>query len=90
MTLKKELARSIVADFHSAEAATRAAEDWAKQFQKDQVPEEVETESLIFAELRIAKAMACGWQRFWSGLDLQHRPAKRIGRSKKARSAWTE
>ena len=50
MTLKKELARSIVADFHSAEAATRAAEDWAKQFQKDQVPEEVETESLIFAE----------------------------------------
>ncbi|MGB9084108.1 MAG: tyrosine--tRNA ligase [Terriglobales bacterium] len=50
MTLKKELARSIVADFHSAEAATRAAEDWAKQFQKDQVPEEVETQSLIFAE----------------------------------------
>ena len=50
MTLKKELARSIVADFHSAEAATRAAEDWAKQFQKYQVPEEVETESLIFAE----------------------------------------
>ena len=50
MTLKKELARSIVADFHSAEAATKAAEDWAKQFQKDQVPEEVETESLIFAE----------------------------------------
>ena len=50
MTLKKELARSIVADFHSAEAAVKAAEDWAKQFQKDQVPEEVETESLIFAE----------------------------------------
>ena len=50
MTLKKELARSIVADFHSAEAATRAAEDWAKQFQKDQVPEEVESDSLSFAE----------------------------------------
>ncbi|MFZ0822980.1 MAG: tyrosine--tRNA ligase [Terriglobales bacterium] len=50
MTLKKELARSIVADFHSAEAAVKAAEDWAKQFQKDQVPEEVETESVIFAE----------------------------------------
>src|SRR5450755_1875036 len=38
MALKKELARSLVADFHSAEAATRAGEDWAKQFQKDQVP----------------------------------------------------
>src|SRR6266702_4846044 len=35
MALKKELARSMVADFHSAEAATKAAEDWAKQFQKD-------------------------------------------------------
>ncbi len=50
MALKKELARSIVADFHSADAATKAAEDWAKQFQKDQVPEEVETEALVFAD----------------------------------------
>ena len=30
MALKKELARRIVADFHSAEAATKAGEDWAK------------------------------------------------------------
>src|SRR5438270_2295310 len=35
MALKKELARSIVADFHSAEAAAKAGDDWAKQFQKD-------------------------------------------------------
>src|ERR1700688_538560 len=42
MALKKELARTIVADFHSAEAAAKAAEDWAKQFQRGQVPEEVE------------------------------------------------
>src|SRR6266446_2934280 len=45
MALKKELARSIVADFHSAEAAAKSGEDWAKQFQKDQVPEEIETAS---------------------------------------------
>jgi tyrosyl-tRNA synthetase len=51
MALKKELARSIVADFHSAEAATKAAEDWAKQFQKDQVPEEIETALVPFAEI---------------------------------------
>ena len=50
MTLKKELARSIVADFHSAEAATKAGEDWAKQFQKDLVPEDIETVSVSFAE----------------------------------------
>jgi tyrosyl-tRNA synthetase len=42
MALKKDLARRIVADFHSAESATRAGEDWAKQFQKDEVPEDVD------------------------------------------------
>jgi tyrosyl-tRNA synthetase len=50
MALKKDLARLIVTDFHSAEAAAKAGEDWAKQFQQDQVPEEVETESVVFAE----------------------------------------
>ncbi len=51
MALKKELARGIVADFHSAEAAAKAAEDWAKQFQKDQVPEEIEIALVPFAEV---------------------------------------
>ena len=43
MEAKKDLARRIVTDFHSAEAAVKAAEDWAKQFQKDEVPEDVES-----------------------------------------------
>jgi tyrosyl-tRNA synthetase len=42
MKFKKQLAERIVEDFHSAKAATRAAEDWSKQFQRDEVPEEVE------------------------------------------------
>ena len=42
MEAKKDLARRIVTDFHSADAAAKAAEDWAKQFQKDEVPEDVE------------------------------------------------
>ena len=42
MQAKKDLARRIVADFHSAEAAAKAGEDWAKQFQKREVPEEAE------------------------------------------------
>jgi tyrosyl-tRNA synthetase len=42
MQAKKELARRIVADFHSVDAAAKAGEDWAKQFQKDEVPGEVE------------------------------------------------
>ena len=60
MQAKKELARRIVADFHSAEAATKAAEDWAKQFQKDQVPEDVEETAIEAPEnrLRIDKLLA--------------------------------
>ncbi|HUO25873.1 MAG TPA: tyrosine--tRNA ligase [Candidatus Aquilonibacter sp.] len=42
MQAKKDLARRIVADFHSPEAAEKAGEDWAKQFQKDEVPEDLE------------------------------------------------
>ncbi|HEY2170413.1 MAG TPA: tyrosine--tRNA ligase [Candidatus Angelobacter sp.] len=46
MQLKKALARRIVQDFHGEQAATAADENWAKQFQKDEVPEEVETISV--------------------------------------------
>jgi tyrosyl-tRNA synthetase len=51
MTLKKDLARSIVTDFHSPEAAAKASEDWAKQFQKDETPEEIETVPVAFTEV---------------------------------------
>jgi tyrosyl-tRNA synthetase len=42
MQAKKDLARRIVADFHSVENAAQAGKDWAKQFQKDEVPEDTE------------------------------------------------
>jgi tyrosyl-tRNA synthetase len=51
MEAKKDLARRIVKDFHSAEAAEKAAEDWAKQFQKGAVPDEVEEVSVSFASV---------------------------------------
>ncbi len=51
MALKKELARSIVADFHSAEAAAKAGENWAKQFQKREVPENVEEVLITLADI---------------------------------------
>ncbi len=51
MQAKKDLAGRIVADFHSAEAALKAAEDWAKQFQKGEVPESVEEISVTLAEV---------------------------------------
>jgi tyrosyl-tRNA synthetase len=61
MLAKKELARRIVADFHSAEAATKAGEDWAKQFQKHEVPESVQETVIDDApenRLRIDKLLA--------------------------------
>jgi tyrosyl-tRNA synthetase len=43
MALKKALARRIVQDFHSAEAAQAAEENWSRQFQKDEDPDNIET-----------------------------------------------
>jgi tyrosyl-tRNA synthetase len=42
MQVKKDLARRIVVDFHSAEAATKAGEDWGRQFQKGEAPADME------------------------------------------------
>jgi len=41
MKVKKDLAWGIVRDFHSAEAADAAAENWAKQFQQRAVSDDV-------------------------------------------------
>ncbi len=51
MQAKKELARRIVADFHSQDAGVKAAEDWAKQFQKNEVPEDAEEVHISLAEI---------------------------------------
>jgi len=51
MDAKKDLARRIVTDFHSAEASKQAAEDWAKQFQKDETPENVEKVDVPYPEV---------------------------------------
>ena len=57
MQAKKELARRIVADFHSAAAAAKAGEDWGKQFQKDEVPENLDQVQIGIAQIRIAGAL---------------------------------
>ena len=53
MQAKKDLAARIVNDFHSPDAATKAAEDWTKQFQKNETPDSVE-EAAIPASLVLA------------------------------------
>ncbi len=51
MAAKKELARTIVADFHSSEAAAKAGEDWAKQFQKGGMPDDVQEVLIALGEI---------------------------------------
>ncbi|GAC1414459.1 MAG: tyrosine--tRNA ligase [Acidobacteriaceae bacterium] len=50
MKVKKDLAWSIVRDFHSAEAADAAAESWAKQFQQRAVSEDAPVVHVSLAE----------------------------------------
>jgi tyrosyl-tRNA synthetase len=52
MQSKKDLARIIVKDFHSQEAAEKAEKDWAKQFQKGDVPEEIEEARVKYEDIQ--------------------------------------
>src|SRR4051794_3702947 len=58
MTAKKDLARRIVADFYSPEGAEKAAEDWARQFQKGGVPDDVEEVAIAETSMRLDKLLA--------------------------------
>jgi len=51
MKMKQGLATKIVADFHGEAAAQKAQQDWSKQFQKGEVPEDVETVSVKYDEV---------------------------------------
>jgi tyrosyl-tRNA synthetase len=51
MKVKQELGRILVKDFHSAEAAQHAAENWSKQFQKKEVPDELEEVKIQLADV---------------------------------------
>jgi tyrosyl-tRNA synthetase len=51
MDAKKQLARAIVADFHSAEDAAHAGEQWARMFQQKSISEDVEEVTLAYADL---------------------------------------
>ena len=56
MILKKDLARRIVTDFHSAEAAAKAGEDWGKQHQRGETPDSVESIEISITEFRDREA----------------------------------
>src|SRR5947209_1994676 len=64
MQAKKDLARRIVADFHSTEAATKAAEDWAKlrhrELLAENLPKDIEEVRVVYDKIRLPDAPAPG------------------------------
>jgi tyrosyl-tRNA synthetase len=56
MEAKKKLAAQIVQDFHGEQAAQQAAENWARQFQKDEVPENLELREVAVGNVRSGPA----------------------------------
>jgi tyrosyl-tRNA synthetase len=61
MQVKKDLARRIVEDFHSQQAAREAEENWTRQFQKHETPESVERVDLRFSDVFPVKHSDVGW-----------------------------
>jgi tyrosyl-tRNA synthetase len=51
MKVKKELAKRITQDFHGEPAALQAAEDWEKQFQRSEIPEDIETIEILYSDV---------------------------------------
>jgi tyrosyl-tRNA synthetase len=74
MQAKKELARRIVADFHSAEAAGKAGEDWAKlrekELQRDKLPDSINEVRIPYEKVRMDGAPSSDGDTYlWVRLD---------------------
>lgn len=55
--LKVSLATSIIADFHSAEAAKEAEDDFNRRFVKKEIPDEIEETSITAGVYRLAELL---------------------------------
>jgi tyrosyl-tRNA synthetase len=69
MQAKKDLARRIAADFHSPGAAAKAGEDWARQFQKDEVPSSVELVRIPLKRVNAANSRGLEYENSYFPLD---------------------
>jgi tyrosyl-tRNA synthetase len=70
MAAKKDLARRIVADFHSAETADKAGEDWAKlrqrELSQESIPDDIEETRVAFDKIRASDSPQPGSDSFIS------------------------
>jgi len=74
MALKQNLARQIVGDFHTVEAAMQAEVDWARQFRDRKAPESIEVVEVHFVTSSTPTIPCRPAPRCWFKLDkLLHR-----------------
>jgi len=70
MQAKKDLARRIVTDFHSAETAAKAGEDWGKlrkrEMSPETIPDDIEEVRIAFDKIRASDSPAVGSDRIVS------------------------
>jgi len=89
MALKKELARSIVADFHSAEEARKAAEDWARTIpERSGAGRNRDGVSGFSPRLRIAKGDSLRLAKVLVKIGFAPSTSEADRKIKEARSAW--
>jgi tyrosyl-tRNA synthetase len=74
MALKKDLARMIVTDFHSSQAAVKAADDWAKlrdrELQRSRLPDSIEEVRVQYEKVRTDGAPSSDGDTYlWVRLD---------------------
>jgi tyrosyl-tRNA synthetase len=69
--VKADLARDITAQFHGAEAAARAEEDFRRAFSRGELPEEIEASELSPEEPSVARVLVA------AGLSASMREARR-------------
>jgi tyrosyl-tRNA synthetase len=70
MRAKKDLAKRIIADFYTAADAEAAEENWAKQFQKDEVPENIEEVEIAIAAIGMDRYDLGAAQTLGAGSDV--------------------
>ena len=80
MQAKKDLARRIVADFHSPEAAVKAGEDWAKQFQQREDLADIELISIPLERVRFSGTRDATDTNSYGQIDDIHLPGIRLVR----------
>ncbi len=69
---KVELAKSIIADFHSAQAAREAEDEFNRRFVQKEIPDEIESTTIAAGKYNLADLMA------QTGLAASRKEAKRL------------